>query len=73
MKNIRPNFLYLHYRLINFHPGHVHYCSCLPFLSRPAVVGVCEAITMDALKKHTPIPSVEIVSKKDVLGMCRDL
>ncbi len=44
------------------------------FSSGPAFAGgkggVCDSITMDTLTKHTPIPKAEIISKRDVFGIC---
>lgn len=31
---------------------------------------VCDTVTLESIQKHTPVPPAQIVSKKDVMGMC---
>jgi len=35
-----------------------------------AYAGVCTGITIDSLREHVPIPPAQIVSKRDVYGLC---
>ena len=70
MKHIRPNV----YRASVLCSAVLFLLFCIfSLVIKPAQAiagGVCDTVTMETLKKHSPIPQSEIVSKKEVMGMC---
>lgn len=46
--------------------------SVMMLNTRPAYAGgsACDNVTMDSIKKHTPVPPADIISKRQTFGMC---